>query len=115
MVSPAPLRLDFNAEPAPAHSSADESVEAPQPPQAEGQGGDDASPTGVSAVPRPTTIFGDQDELPPTWSEHSTIFHTWAKCTRLQSIRRNRRITGNPGLREHCLNCISIAATHRRG
>ncbi len=113
MSSPAPLRLDFNAEPAPTDSSPGESVEAPHPSGAEGREDHPASAAG--AAPRATTIFGEQDELPPTWSEHSTIFHTWAKCTRLQSIRRNRRITGNPGLREHCLNCISIAATHRRG
>ncbi len=59
--------------------------------------------------------FGEEPELPPTWSEHSRIFHTTEKCTRLQAIRRNRRITGNPGLRQHCLNCIDIFSTKRRG
>ena len=59
--------------------------------------------------------FGEEPELPPTWSEHSRIFHTTEKCTRLQAIRRNRRITGNPGLRQHCLNCIDIISTKRRG
>ncbi len=59
--------------------------------------------------------FGDEPELPPTWSEHSRIFHTTGKCTRLQAIRRNRRITGNPGLRDHCLNCLDIVSTKRRG
>ncbi len=82
---------------------------------------DSSSPgPGLSAqqarTPAGPTLFPDTDtDLPPTWSEGSAIFHTWSKCTRLQSIHRNRRVTGNPGLREHCLNCISIAATHRRG
>ena len=103
MSSPAPLRLDFNAEPSSAHPAGGEPDRTSQP------------ATAGAPTPRSPTIFGEQDELPPTWSEDSGIFHTWAKCTRLQSIRRNRRITGNPGLRAHCLNCISIAATHRRG
>ena len=59
--------------------------------------------------------FGEEPDLPPTWSESSRIFHTTEKCTRLQAIRRNRRITGNPGLRDHCLNCLDIVSTKRRG
>ena len=59
--------------------------------------------------------FGEEPELPPTWSEHSETFHTTKKCTRLQAIRRNRRVTGNPGLRAHCLNCIDIISTKRGG
>ena len=86
-----------------------------------------AAPTSPEAVPAASAtriaarateqpgIFGDEDNLPPTWSEHSRIYHTSARCTRLQSIRRNRRITGAFGTRDHCLNCISIAATLRRG
>ena len=68
----------------------------------------------ASAPPREPE-FGDEPELPPTWSEDSRIFHTTEKCTRLQAIRRNRRITGNPGLRDHCLNCLDIVSTKRRG
>lgn len=94
-----PLQLDFSApvnEPlAPAVKSAAEAV------------GKQAR----AAVP----AFGEEPELPPTWSEGSHIFHTTEKCMRLQSIRRNRRMTGKPGLREHCLNCIDIIATKRRG
>ena len=63
----------------------------------------------------PAAGFGEEPELPPTWSEHSRIFHTTEKCTRLQAIRPNRRVSGKPGLREHCLNCIDITATKRRG
>lgn len=59
--------------------------------------------------------FGEEPDLPPTWSENSRTFHTTEKCTRLQAIRRNRRITGNPGLRDHCLNCLDIVSTKRRG
>ncbi len=65
--------------------------------------------------PPPPPAFGEEPDLPPTWSEHSRIFHTTEKCTRLQAIRRNRRITGNPGLRDHCLNCLDIVSTKRRG
>ena len=69
-----------------------------------------------NVVPAPAEpAFGEEPELPPTWSEHSRIFHTTEKCTRLQAIRRNRRITGNPGLRDHCLNCLDIVTTKRRG
>ena len=70
-----------------------------------------SSPRSSSSAP----AFGEEPELPPTWSEHSRIFHTTEKCTRLQAIRRNRRITGNPGLRHHCLNCLDITSTKRRG
>lgn len=71
-------------------------------------------PPSTAARP-PAPAFGEEPELPPTWSEHSRIFHTTEKCTRLQAIRRNRRITGNPGLRDHCLNCLDIVTTKRRG
>ncbi len=68
----------------------------------------------IAATPT-APAFGEEPDLPPTWSEHSRIFHTTEKCTRLQAIRRNRRITGNPGLRDHCLNCLDIVTTKRRG
>ena len=68
-----------------------------------------------TSSPAADPAFGEEPELPPTWSEGSRIFHTTEKCTRLQSIRRNRRITGNPGLRDHCLNCLDIVSTKRRG
>ena len=71
------------------------------------------APRSSAAATAPS--FGQEPELPPTWSENSRIFHTTAKCTRLQAIRPNRRISGKPGLREHCLNCIDITATKRRG
>ncbi len=67
------------------------------------------------SAPSPEPAFGEEPELPPTWSEQSRIFHTTEKCTRLQAIRRNRRITGNPGLRDQCLNCLDIVSTKRRG
>lgn len=102
MPSPPALHLDFTAQP----PSSD------IPPRPTDVVASSSAAASSRTIP---TIFGTEDELPPTWSENSPIFHTWAKCTRLQSIRRNRRITGNPGLRQHCLNCISIAATHRRG
>ena len=80
-------------------------VDSPSPPEPE-----------PAAIPRqPTDTLAPPPDLPPTWSEHSSIFHTTERCTRLQSIRRNRRVTGSPGSRDHCLNCIAIAATLRRG
>ncbi len=73
-------------------------------------------PAPAATPRRPTTdALAPLLDLPPTWSEHSRIFHTAERCTRLQSIRRNRRVTGSPGSRDHCLNCIAIAATLRRG
>ena len=94
----APFRLDFSG----------------AVPQGEDQAAEATTPQGSSAVAQ-DPAFGEEPELPPTWSEHSHIFHTTEKCTRLHAIRRNRRITGNPGLREHCLNCIDIVNTKRRG
>ena len=73
------------------------------------------TPPSAPAATAPEPAFGEEPDLPPTWSEHSRIFHTTEKCTRLQAIRRNRRISGNPGLRAHCLNCLDIVATRRRG
>ncbi len=79
----------------------------------------DPEPAGLCEEPatvvRSQPAFGEEPDLPPTWSEHSRIFHTTEKCTRLQAIRRNRRITGKPGLRGHCLNCLDIISTKRRG
>ena len=74
-----------------------------------------AVPPPRSSSPAIAPAFGEAPELPPTWSEGSRIFHTTEKCTRLQAIRRNRRVTGNPGLRDHCLNCLDIVSTKRRG
>ncbi len=80
------------------------------------------APNSAHSAPPPRTgapvadpQFGEEPDLPPTWSEGSRIFHTTEKCTRLQAIRRNRRVTGNPGLRDHCLNCLDIVSTKRRG
>jgi len=60
-------------------------------------------------------LFDDIDELPPTWSRDGRIYHTTEKCSRLRAIKRNNRESGQPGLREHCLNCKDILATKRRG
>jgi hypothetical protein len=69
---------------------------------------------------QPTLLFPTQPELtpeiPPTWSEDSGIYHTTEKCTRLQAIHRNRRLTGTPGIAmRHCFNCVDIIRTKRSG
>ena len=61
-------------------------------------------------------LFGEEAELPPTWSEGSLIFHITEKCQRLQAIRRNRRITGRPGAAmRQCFHCEDIIRTKRSG
>lgn len=60
--------------------------------------------------------FGEEPELPPTWTEDSLIFHTTEKCTRLQAIRKNRRISGRPGVAMRpCFNCEDILRAKRTG
>jgi hypothetical protein len=55
-------------------------------------------------------------EIPPTWSDGSEIFHTTEKCTRLQAIQRNKRITGKPGIAmRQCFNCEDIIRAKRLG
>jgi hypothetical protein len=53
-------------------------------------------------------------EIPPTWCDGSDVFHTTEKCSRLQTIHRNKRITGKPGysLRQ-CFNCEDIIRAKR--
>ncbi len=64
----------------------------------------------------PNSLFGDDLELPPTWTEGSSIYHTTEKCTRLQAIRRNRRVSGKPGVSMRlCFNCDDIIRTKRSG
>jgi hypothetical protein len=61
-------------------------------------------------------LFGEEPELPPTWSEGSLVFHTTQKCQRLQAIKRNKRITGKPGIAmRQCFNCEDIVRTKRSG
>jgi hypothetical protein len=98
------LRLDFSAPVA---------TETPE---------DASTHCGSVAQLEPTTaraaamhLFGDEPELPPTWSEGSAMYHTSEKCNRLRAILPNNRVQGKPGLREHCLTCEDIAATKRRG
>jgi hypothetical protein len=55
-------------------------------------------------------------EIPPTWSEGSEVFHTTEKCTRLQAIQRNKRLTGKPGVAmRQCFNCEDIIRAKRLG
>jgi hypothetical protein len=55
-------------------------------------------------------------EIPPTWCEGSEVFHTTEKCTRLQAIQRNKRITGKPGIAmRQCFNCEDIIRAKRLG
>jgi len=55
-------------------------------------------------------------EIPPTWCEGSEVFHTTEKCTRLQAIQRNKRITGKPGVAmRQCFNCEDIIRAKRLG
>lgn len=75
-----------------------------------------APPPTVFAPPADPPAFGDEAELPPTWTEGSLIFHTTGKCTRLQAIGRNRRISGKPGVAMRpCFNCEDIFHTRRTG
>jgi hypothetical protein len=65
-------------------------------------------------------LFTDQPdltpEIPPTWSEGAAVFHITEKCTRLQAIHRNRRITGKPNRSmRQCFNCEDIIRTKRAG
>jgi len=63
-----------------------------------------------------TALFGDEPELPPTWSEGSEVYHTTEKCNRLKTIKKNRRIQGKPGVRMRlCFNCEDIIRTKRSG
>jgi hypothetical protein len=69
---------------------------------------------------QPSLQFPDQPnlspEIPPTWCVNSDVFHTTEKCTRLQAIRKNQRITGKPGIRlRQCFNCEDIIRTKRAG
>jgi hypothetical protein len=69
---------------------------------------------------QPSLQFPDQPnlspEIPPTWCENSDVFHTTEKCTRLQAIRKDQRITGEPGVRlRQCFNCEDIIRTKRAG
>ena len=74
-----------------------------------------AAPSHPSQDPA-APAFGDEPELPPTWTEGSLIFHTTEKCTRLQAIRRNRRVSGHPGpAMRPCFNCEDILRAKRRG
>jgi hypothetical protein len=61
------------------------------------------------------SLFGEDFDLPPTWSKDSRFYHTSEKCSRLKSIARSNRDDGKPGRREHCAVCADIAATKRRG
>jgi len=55
-------------------------------------------------------------EIPPTWAEASDIFHITDKCSRLQAIHANNRITGKPGIAmRQCFNCEDIIRTKRSG
>jgi hypothetical protein len=69
------------------------------------------------AKERAGSLFGEELELPPTWSEGSEVFHTTEKCNRLQAIRRNRRVTGKlpPSRMRLCFNCEDIVRTKRSG
>ena len=72
--------------------------------------------TAEPVAPGQPKLFGEEPEMPPTWSEGSLVFHTTEKCSRLQAIRRNRRITGRPGAAMRpCFNCEDILRTKRRG
>jgi hypothetical protein len=62
------------------------------------------------------SLFGDEPEVPPTWSENSDVFHTAGSCNRLKAIRKNKRITGKPGVKMRlCFNCEDIIRTKRAG
>jgi hypothetical protein len=66
---------------------------------------------------RAGSLFGEELELPPTWSEGSEVFHTTERCNRLQAIRKNRRMTSKlpPSWMRLCFNCEDIVRTKRSG
>jgi hypothetical protein len=69
---------------------------------------------------QPSLLFPTQPELtpeiPPTWAEASDVFHITERCSRLQAIRPNNRVTGRPGVAmRRCYNCEDIIRTKRAG
>ncbi len=65
---------------------------------------------------RVSSLFEEEEELPPTWVDGSEVFHTTEKCQRLQAIPRNRRVSGKPGVKLRlCFNCEDIVRTKRSG
>jgi len=69
---------------------------------------------------QPTLLFPSQPELtpeiPPTWCEGSEVYHTSERCTRLQAIQRNKRLSGKPGAAmRQCFNCEDIIRAKRSG
>ncbi len=37
-------------------------------------------------------LFGEDEEIPPTWTEGGDVYHVTEKCTRLRAIRKARRV-----------------------
>ena len=66
---------------------------------------------------RTTPLFPEQDTtLPPTWVDGAEVYHTVAQCSRLREIRRNRRLTGKPGVKMRlCWVCEDILRAKRSG
>jgi hypothetical protein len=66
---------------------------------------------------RAGSLFGEELELPPTWSEGSEVFHTQEKCSRLREIRKNKRVTSKfpPSWMRLCFICVDIVRTKRSG
>lgn len=55
-------------------------------------------------------------EIAPTWGLASDVFHITEKCSRLQAIHPNNRLTGRPGIAmRQCFNCEDIIRTKRSG
>ncbi len=70
----------------------------------------------VEVGARPGGLFAEDAEISPTWTEGGTVYHTVERCSRLQGIRKNRRVTGRPGVgMRMCFNCEDIVRTKRRG
>jgi hypothetical protein len=62
-------------------------------------------------------LFGEDEELPPTWAEGSDVYHVTEKCTRLRTIRKNRRVQSKtpPSWMRPCFNCEDIVRAKRLG
>ena len=71
----------------------------------------------MQAPARTAPLFpGEDNTLPPTWVDGAEVYHTVAQCSRLQEIRRHRRVTGKPGVKLRlCWNCEDILRAKRSG
>ncbi len=63
------------------------------------------------------SLFGEEPEMPPTWSEGSTVYHVTEKCSRLKEIAKNKRVQSRipPSWMRQCFFCEDIVRAKRLG